>query len=649
MVKKIELLAPARNLEAAVAAVDWGTDALYMGAPRFGARYAAGNPVDDIARAVEYARRYGVRVYATLNTLLFEDELDEARQTAIELMSSGVDALIIQDMAYLEMGLTGVEFHASTQTFNASAEKVRFLQEAGFSRVILERGLTFEEIKAIRQATGVELECFVHGAICVGYSGRCWLSRSMGPRSGNRGQCSQPCRQTYDLVDDAGNIVIRSKHLLSVQDLDLSERLGELMDAGISSFKIEGRLKETDYVKNTVGYYRRRLDEEMAKRPGFARASAGTSVRDVVPDLSKTFTRGRSEYYFAGKGGGAASFDTPKAIGDYAGKVVRTGKEWFEIDSPAELAPGDGICFVMGGELAGTNINRVEGRRVFPNRDRIPEPGTAVYRNYDRLFSVALERSRTRRVIDVSATATVADGAITLRYADTEGNVSEITRAGDWPPARDPGKMLDTIRLQAAKSGETIFRVIGVDVETMAGTENGAGAGAEKTITEAEAGIGVKRNVKMRKGVDVGMEIKAIAGTVVPFIPVSELNAIRREALERLTKARLSVPPARNVIPADRSFPYPHERLGGSENVTNSLSEKFWRSHGVREIAPPLELKHDLSGECVMRTPYCIRREMGECLKEAPRLKGGLWLEHGAHRYRLDFDCVRCEMSLVKE
>lgn len=313
--KTVELLAPARDYLSAVAAVDYGADAVYMGGAKFGARQAAGNAAEEIARAVGYAHRYGVRVHATLNTLLWDDELEEAERQARELIAAGVDALIVQDMALRRMDLP-VELHASTQVSNRTPEGARFLGEAGFARVILERNLSLDEIRAICRATRAEVECFVHGAICVGYSGRCFLSRSMSARSGNRGACSQPCRLTYDLTDGRGHTYIAGKHLLSVRDMNLSAHLGELLDAGVTSFKIEGRLKDVNYIRNVVAFYRRATDEALAARPRLGRASVGESVPDFTPDTAKSFTRGESEYFFAGRCAGVASFDTPKAVGE---------------------------------------------------------------------------------------------------------------------------------------------------------------------------------------------------------------------------------------------------------------------------------------------------------------------------------------------
>ena len=563
--KSIELLAPAKDLQAAVAAVDYGADALYIGGARFGARHAAGNSAEEIARAVEYAHQYGVRVHATLNTLLYDGELAEAERQARELIAAGVDALIVQDMALRRMNLP-VELHASTQAATRTPEQALFLERCGFARVILERALSLDEIRTIRAACGVDLECFVHGAICVGYSGRCFLSRSMSERSGNRGACSQPCRLTYDLVDESGRTVVKGRHLLSVRDLNLSDRIGELIDAGITSFKIEGRLKDIGYIKNVVSYYRQRIDRALASRPGFCRSSVGESRPDFQPDPSKSFTRGESEYFFDGRRAGVASFDTPKAVGEPLGRVVRVDRGSFTLSGPCDLAPGDGICLLTRNGLAGTNVNEVAGNRIVPNRMEGVTPGAEVFRNFDRRFSLAL------------------------------------TRDGVFEPAKDSRKMSETVAAQLSRSGDTIFDVREVRSE-----------GCDR------------------------------------FVPVSLLAELRREGLERLRRARLDRPVVHAILPEDRSAPYPSKVLTAEENVTNRLAEEFYRDHGVTRIARGLDLEPATAGHLVMRSAYCIRREIGQCLKEHPTLKGELFLMRGRFRYRLRFDCARCEMSLIDE
>lgn len=600
--RKIELLAPARNLETAIAAIDYGADAVYVGASRFGARHAATNSADDIARIVEYARRYGVRVYAALNTLLFDGELEAAREQAQEVIDAGVDALIVQDMAYLEMGLEGVELHASTQTFNASPEKVRFLQECGFTRVILERNLSLGQIKEIRAGASVDLECFVHGAICVCHSGRCFMSRTMSERSGNRGECSQPCRLSYDLVDEAGRVLVKGKHLLSVLDMDLSARIGEMIDAGVCSFKIEGRLKDTEYVKNSVAFYRRRIDEEIAKRQGFVRSSSGETVVDFEPDLSKAFTRGGTEYFFDGVRRGVASFDTPKARGALVGVVAASGGGWFELAKRCGLNAGDGVCFMAGGELVGANVNCVDGRRVVIQKDVAAPIGVEVYRNYDHQFSMLLQKSRTRRVVPAAADVAVTLSGIKLTVRDADRVVATVEYDEAFDVAANPERMLETLKAQVAKSGDTIFDVRSVAVEV---------------------------------------------GGDMAFVPVSVINALRREALERLLAERLAIVPERDLRGISADVKYPADRVDGSENITNGMAERFYASRGVADIERGLDLRSNLVGCEVMRTPYCIRREIGECLKKRPKSAGKLYLQRGARRYELVFDCNNCMMSVV--
>ena len=596
--RQIELLSPAKDFEAARAAVDHGADALYMGAARFGARRSAANTLEEVARAVEYAHQYGVRVHSTLNTVLYDEELDDAERLARELIDVGVDALIVQDMALRRMNLP-IEMHASTQVGTIAPEQALFLEQCGFSRVILERALTLEDIRAIRAATSVELECFVHGAICVGYSGRCFLSRSTSNRSGNRGECSQPCRLPYDLKDERGRTIMAGRHLLSVRDLDLSGELEALIDAGVASFKIEGRLKDVRYIKNVVSHYRRALDEIIARRDDIVRSSVGRSVVEFVPDPQKSFTRGASEYMLYGKRSGVASFDTPKAVGEPIGRVGRVFPRAFTLETKADISTGDGVCVIADGELFGTNINYVEGDKITPNRmDGIRE-GAMVYRNYDHRFSLQLDRSRTTRTIDAKARVELSSEGVNLTVTDCEGVSVDIQREVQLELASDPQKMASTAQRQVAKSGGTIFSVEDVEV--------------------------------------VGSEF---------FAPASLLSDVRREALEALRQKRIGRKLPHRIQDDDDSAHYPYAVVSRYENVTNRLAEEFYRTHGAQQIERALETK-PTDGERVMISSYCIRREIGQCLKERPTLKGELYIEHGAARYKLDFDCAACRMSLV--
>ena len=595
---RIELLAPAKDYATAVKAVDYGADALYIGGSRFGARQAATNTIDEVARVVAYAHRFGVKVYATMNTLVWDSELEEAEKEARALLQAGVDALIVQDMAYCRMGLN-CELHASTQVQVRTPELARFLAEAGFARVILERALSLEEIRAICRETPAEVECFVHGAICVGYSGRCFLSRSMSPRSGNRGGCSQPCRLKWNLTDGKGKSYLKEKHLLSVLDLSLKKRVGELLDAGVTSFKIEGRLKDTEYIKNVVAADRAALDAELKLRPELVRASVGESVPEFRPDTAKSFTRGESEYYLDGKQRGVASFDTPKAVGEYVGRIVDKSRRGWRIEGDKPLTAGDGICLMTSEGFYGTNINAVEGCWVQPNKPIAVAPGTPLYRNYDHRFHKQLAADRTRRVIPTEAEVTVEADRLTLRLRDVEGVVVSVERAVQLDAAQNEAKNVESIERQVMRSGETIFRVERVEVEGACW-----------------------------------------------FVPASLMAELRREGLAALLEARMNRPAQPRII-TEGDARYPHRTLTAEENVTNRLAEAFYHDHGVERIVEPLELAPTTYGARVMQSAYCLRREMGECLKERPRLKGDLYLETAGHKYRLEFDCKRCEMNLI--
>lgn len=596
--RHIELLAPAKDLQSAIDAVDCGADAVYIGAARFGARYAATNSVEDIARAAEYAHRFGAKVYATLNTLIFDDEIEAAKAQAEELVTAGVDALIIQDMAYCRMGLD-IPLHASTQTACSSAQQVQFFEQVGFARAILERNLSGAQIAEIGKSCAVELEAFIHGAICVCHSGRCFLSRSMSERSGNRGQCSQPCRLPYDLTDGAGTIYIKGKHLLSVTDLDLSERIGELIDAGINSFKIEGRLKDRVYLRNIVSHYRRLLDSHLALRSDCVRASAGRSVVEFTPNPAKSFTRGGGVYLFDGKRSGVASFDTPKALGERLGRVTKICGSRFMVDSGSEVATGDGLCFIADGEAVGTAVNKVEGRWITPNRIDGIKVGTELYRNFDRLFSTAVERSRVRRAIDATIEISFTPQSITATATDCTGISASVTIECKTDEAKNSEKMLQTIVQQLSKSGDTIFN-----------------------ITDVTA-------------------------TDVRFVPASALAQLRRELLAQLERARVESLPARVAFVENPNALYHSQRLTEQENVTNRLSRSFYTDHGVKSISAGLDLSQSTAGCRVMITDYCIRREIGQCLLKKPTIKGELYLERGRKRYKLTFDCKACQMSLI--
>lgn len=602
--KFLELLAPARDFISAVAAVDHGADAIYIGGHGFGARQAASNSIEDIARTVEYAHPYGVRVYATFNTVIFDHELDTAHRIAKELVAAGVDALIIQDLAVARMGLD-IELHASTQMSNMSVEHVLFLEKLGISRVVLERALSQRQILDITHSTNVDIEAFVHGAICVGHSGRCLLSRSMSQRSGNRGECSQPCRLRYDLYTESGECVIAEKHLLSVKDLNLTHRLGELIDAGVSSFKIEGRLKDVSYTKNIVTHYRHVLDNAISQREGYARSSQGISHVGFIPNPSKSFSREGSEYLFDGQTRNLATFDTPKSMGERLGQVVELQRGGaFRLDSNEPLCSGDGICFMSNGTLRGTNINRTSDGWIYPNRAEGIERGMAIFRNFDKSFFDILERSRARRKIEIKAQIIITESRVTLRYVDCQSIEATTTIEHQAAKASSPEKMRTTVESQLSKCGDTIFTVTTIDIAD---------------------------------------------GALSYFIPSSVLAALRRQTLIRLHTKRLeSIPMGGKHFKESQEAKYPYTHVTADEAVTNHLSQELYRDHGAQSVERSWESQGSIEGAKLMDSSYCLRNEIGECLKESTRLKGKLYLHHGAYRYRLEFDCSECRMSIYK-
>lgn len=600
----LELLAPAKNFESGRAALLCGADALYVGAPKFGARAAAGVSVEEIGRLCELAHRFGARVFVTMNTLLYEQELVEAERMATRMWQIGADALIVQDMAFLRMGLPPIDLHASTQMCTTTPEQVRFLADVGFSRVVLERALTLQEIEKLSQAADVEIEAFIHGALCVSYSGRCYMSRTMSARSGNRGDCSQACRLPYDLLDERMQPLVRNRHLLSLQDMNATERLEAMIDAGVTSFKIEGRLKDENYVRNVVGWYRRRMDEIIARHPDLCRASEGISTFEFAPNPAKSFSRGGISYFLDGARRGVASFDTPKAFEEPLGQVGAVRRDSFQLQRVAgqgvQLNAGDGLCFVTAaGESSGTNVNRIEEDWIWPNRMEGIRPGVELYRNYDHRYVTALSRSRLRRTVPVTASVRVTASEMELTLSDGTLQVI-VSRLGDFELAQQPDRALATIRTQLSKTGETIF-----------------------DLTDVK-----------------------FSDDEVRFVPVSVLNELRREAFQQLDTERLEHYCRRQRLPEDSNVRFPKLVLGGDENVVNSLAERFYRDHGVTRIEPGYDLRSDLKGVDVMRMRYCIRRELGMCLRDKPDYTGKLYLRHGTFLYELRFDCARCMMTV---
>jgi putative protease len=600
-----ELLAPARDLACGRAAIACGADAVYVGANRFGAREAAGNALDDIVALVSYAHQYWARVYVTINTILTDSELGEAERLAWQLHEIGADGLIIQDTGLLECNLPPLPLIASTQMHNHTPAKVAFLEQVGFRRAILARELRLDEIRAIRQAAPtIELECFVHGALCVCYSGQCSLSYALGGRSGNRGQCAQPCRKPYRLLDAGGRVLAERSHLLSLRDLNLSEHLPALLDAGVTSFKIEGRLKDLPYVANLVAHYRTRLDAALGGS-GLPRSSSGTSHVGFTPDPDKTFNRGYTAYFLHGRTDTIAFPPTPKMVGEKVGRVKRLGRGELVVATRLALHPGDGLCFFTAqGELRGTQINAVQGERIAVQNAEGIYVGTLLYRNHDHAFFADVRRARLDRRIAVTLTLRDTPTGLILAARDEDGVEAARELPGRPEPAKDPEAALATTRRQLMKTGNTIYACSEVIVETAA----------------------------------------------IPFLPVSALNGLRRDVLDALTAAREHRRPRAKGAVAVNDVPYPERELSYLGNVLNAKAETFYRRHGVVRIESAAESGLDLRGRQVMTTRYCLKHQLGLCPTHGATesLTEPLFLvDDEGNRLRLHFDCARCEMEIV--
>lgn len=607
----IELLAPARDAQVALDAIDYGADAVYMGPARFGARAMAGNSVDDIARVCEYAHKFRARVYVTVNTIIYDDELPQVEQLIKQLYDAQVDALIVQDLGLLRLDLPPIALHASTQCDLRTPEKARFLQELGFSQLVMARELSLSEIRNIHDAVKVPLEGFVHGALCVSYSGRCALSHAVKGRSANRGECAQMCRLPYDLEDAQGNVIIRGKHLLSLRDLNRSSHIETMLEAGVSSFKIEGRLKDSSYVKNIVAHYRRLLDDAIASSDGrYRRLSCGHSDLSFTPDVQRSFNRSFTHYFIDGRdnAGRMACLDSPKSQGQPIGKVVSSRGRQLTVASSMPIANGDGLSYYDSqGTFCGVRVNVANGRNLTLRQPVDIKPGTMLYRTADKTFDDILARPSAQRYITVDASLYQAGGAVVLRLEDERGNLAVHSMSVDSiDDARSPQH--DRQRDVIAKLGDTIYR-----------------------LQDFETSLGDK------------------------FIPVSLLAQLRRDTVRLLdrTNAISHRRDLRRRENLDAKAPY--TTLTHADNVANHLSLQVYKDHGAVEIEPAVETP-SLYGTApvdkphvLMHTRYCIRRELGACRmdKNARQLPARLFLHTGITRLEVHCDCSRCEMKIT--
>ena len=622
---QLELLAPARDADIGIEAVNHGADAVYIGGPSFGARAAASNDIADIARLVNHAHRFNARVFVTLNTILRDDELEPARQQIWQLHDAGVDALIIQDMGLLELDLPLIQLHASTQTDIRTPEKAAFLQDVGLSQIVLARELDLGQIAAIRAATRPEttLEFFVHGALCVAYSGQCYISHAHTGRSANRGDCSQACRLPYQVTDMEGRIVAHDKHVLSMKDNNQSDNLEALIDAGIRSFKIEGRYKDMGYVKNITAHYRKLLDELIERRPAFARASSGRTSFAFTPDPNQNFNREFTDYFVGGRRDDIGAFDTPKNPGLPVGYVSKVGDKWVELQTDSTdivLNNGDGLCYyTLQKDLAGLAINRAEKQgagvwRVFPKDPMTSfkdlRAGTLVNRNRDMNWTRLLDKASSERRIGVWLRLDETDTGFALTLTDEDGNTATAEAAHAREPAKDAAKAETTLREHLGKLGTTPFAAMGIALEL----------------------------------------------TQPWFVPASFLNALRRDAVAALEATRAAAyqrPP--RAQPIEPPAIYPEDTLSYLANVYNHKARDFYAKHGVQVIAAAYE-SHEETGEVsLMITKHCVRYSLSLCPKQAKGVTGvqgtvraaPLTLINGSEKLTLRFDCKACEMHVV--
>ncbi len=607
--RKIELLAPARDANTAIEAIKHGADAVYMGATSHGARSAAGNSLEGIAKVVDFAHQFNVKVYITVNTIIYNNEIEVVERLIHNLYKLGVDALIVQDMGILRMNTPPIALHASTQCDTRDAKKAQFLEQVGFSQIVLARELSFEEIAEIHNNVNAPLEAFVHGALCVSYSGDCQASFIATGRSANRGECSQMCRLPYDLIDCDGEILEYQKYLLSLRDLNRITDIEAMLNAGISSFKIEGRLKDINYVKNTVAAYRQAIDMVIEKYPEkYQRASVGNSVISFTPNLAKSFNRGFTRYFADDISAhrSMASLHTPKSIGEPVGRVKRflSANAIILKEISTELHNGDGLGFFdNGGPFKGFRLNKIDKNTIYPAIKVFVETGTTIYRNRDKHWDDKLAQDTAIRLIDIDMTLrTASPNILALDISDQRGNRITSTLCTNLQKAKTP--QLEARRRVLEKIGGTIYNISSIN-------DN--------------------------------------AGNI--FVPASQLADLRRQAIDLLDKTHRIRYERDYRLPENISaVPPMGTQLSYHDNVSNRLAQQFYVEHGVTKIKPALEVRQPEHELVVMTTRYCIRRELGCCLKssKAKQLPNLLFIKSGYNRFRLDFDCKNCQMKVVK-
>ena len=608
-IQTLELLAPAKNLECGIAAIDHGADAVYIGADHFGARAAAGNSTDDIARLCSYAHQFGARVYVTVNTIVYDNEIDSVRRLLKRIEEAGADAILVQDMALVSMlSDIGLEMHASTQTDNRTADKVEWLRGLGFKRVVLARELSVDEIAEIHaKHPDVELEVFVHGALCVSYSGQCYASQYCFQRSANRGECAQFCRLKFDLVDAEGKVIEHDRHLLSLKDMCQIDNLERLAEAGAVSFKIEGRLKDVAYVKNVTAAYSRRLDEIVAAHPDkYRRASFGRVDYGFDPDLRKTFNRGYTTYFADGRQPDIFSPDTPKALGEYVGKVKEVKRQCLTVSGVASFANGDGLCFINADrQLEGFRVNRAEGNHLYPSSmPRNLRQGVALYRNNDQQFERLLSRPSAVRRLSLTMSLSATESGFALDVATEDGRKARVEAKAEHTVAQKPQH--ENIVRQLSKLGTTIYDCTNI----------------------------------------------TIPDDFPWFVPSSLLAQMRRDACAEVSEHSLT---SKNPSPLTSNSLSPLTYKNPSRppyllNASNTLAVEFYRQLGVEASAFETQKKHG-EGEKLMQCRFCLRHALGYCVNKGgrkPQWKEPLFLRlPDGRKFQLQFNCKRCEMYLL--
>ncbi len=611
---RLELLAPAKNADYGIEAIRHGADAVYIGGPAFGARATAGNSVEDIARLCTFAHKYHAQVFVALNTILMDDELDVAEKLIWDVYNAGADALIVQDMGVLQLNLPPIALHASTQMDNRNPEKVAFLEQVGFSQVVLARELGLSQIREVAAHTKMQIEFFIHGALCVAYSGLCNLSHAFSNRSANRGECSQMCRLPGNLKTRQGDVLAQNEHLLSLKDNNQTDNLEALIDAGVRSFKIEGRLKDLSYVKNVTAHYRQKLDAIIARRPEFVSSSHGRTEHTFTPDPEKTFNRGSTDYFVHERSQGIKDFRSPKYIGQEVGKVVAIGKDFIQVTSTHEFNNGDGLAFFppnyamakqSDDKLQGLRVNRAEGHKLHVLQ--VPKDlkvGMTLYRNHNQAFEMLLAKESAKRIIGVDMRLADTATGVALTMTDVYGLSAMVELEVEKTPATDSEKTLQTIRTQLSKLGSTDFSARQINIDT-----------AQPW-----------------------------------FLPASVLNGLRRDAVAALELARVEGYQRPKPWKYNQDAVYPFKHLSYLGNVANEKAKDFYQRHGVIEIQDTYEKNGVTEDVPLMITKHCLRFNFNLCPKEVPGIKADpMVLEIGNDVLKLVFDCPKCEMMVVGE